>query len=157
MLKQLDKALKNFGLLDVLLLQALKVVEKEAGSVSLGVGDTVTLKAIDEFDTKPHIKDKKKQLPKIVQAFNDHHWTDISEADTIRFKQMNGDIADEDMTETLHDNPPDIDYATYHYVLFQDTIRMLKRDNKIKSIVLADAGARDKAKLHFFNRTLRKA
>ncbi len=115
------------------------------------------MKAIDEFDTKPHIKDKKKQLPKIVQAFNDHHWTDISEADTIRFKQMNGDSADEDMTETLHDNPPDIDYATYHYVLFQDTIRMLKRDNKIKSIVLADAGARDKAKLHFFNRTLRKA
>ena len=70
---------------------------------------------------------------------------------------MNGDITDEDMTETLHDKPPDIDYAAYHHAFFQGTIRMLKRDNKIKSIMLTDADAWDKATLHFFNRTLRKA
>ena len=60
MLNQPDKALKNFGLLDVLRLQALKVVEKEASSVSLGAVDTVTLKAIDEFDTKSYTEDEKK-------------------------------------------------------------------------------------------------
>lgn len=61
------------------------------------------------------------------------------------------------MTETLHDKPPDIDYAAYHHAFFQGTIRMLKRDNKIKSIVLNDADARDKATRHFFNRAYIKA
>ena len=70
---------------------------------------------------------------------------------------MNGDITDEDMTEPLHDKLPDIDYAAYHHAFFQGTIRMLKRDNKIKSIVLTDADARDKATLHFFNRAHIKA
>lgn len=142
---------------DMLRLQAFKVVEKQAGSASLSAGDAEALKAISEFGAKPYTEDEKKELSEIVKAFNDRHGTDFSEADMIRFEQVNREIMDEDMTEMLRNNPPDVVYTAFRDAFFQGAIRMFQRDNEMKNIVLTDAEARDKATRHFFNRALREA
>ena len=142
---------------DMLQLQAFKVEKKEEGSASLGAGDTEALKAISEFGAKPYTEDEKKELSEIVKAFNDRHGTEFSEADMIRFEQVNREIMDDDMTEMLRNNPPDVVYAAFRDAFFQGAIRMFQRDNEMKNIVLTDAEARDKATKHFFNRAIRTA
>lgn len=142
---------------DMLRLQAFKVEQKEAGSASLSAGDTEALKAISEFGAKPYTEDEKKELSEIVRAFNDRHGTEFTEGDMIRFEQVNREIMDEDMTEMLRNNPPDVVYAAFRDAFFQGAIRMFQRDNEMKNIVLTDAEARDKATRHFFNRALREA
>lgn len=142
---------------DMLRLQAFKVEQKEAGSASLSAGDTEALKAISEFGAKPYTEDEKKELSEIVRAFNDRHGTEFTESDMIRFEQVNREIMDEDMTEMLRNNPPDVVYAAFRDAFFQGAIRMFQRDNEMKNIVLTDAEARDKATRHFFNRALREA
>ncbi|TCO75817.1 type I restriction endonuclease subunit R [Chromatocurvus halotolerans] len=142
---------------DMLRLQAFKVDKKEEGSASLAAGDTEALNAISEFGAKPYTDDEKKELSEIVKAFNDRHGTEFSEADMIRFEQVNRDIVDEDMTEMLRNNPPDVVYAAFRDAFFQGAIRMFQRDNEMKNIVLTDAEARDKATRHFFNRAVREA
>lgn len=142
---------------DMLRLQAFKVDQKEQGSASLSPGDTQALAAISEFGAKPYNEDEKKELSEIVQAFNDRHGTQFSEADMIRFEQVNRDILDEDLTEMLRNNPPDVVYSAFAQAFFQGAIRMFQRDNEMRNIVLSDPEARDKATRHFFNRALREA
>lgn len=142
---------------EMLRLQAFKVEQKEAGNASLNAGDTEALKAISEFGAKPYTEDEKKELSEIVQSFNERHGTDFIEADMVRFEQVNRDIMDENMTEMLRNNPPDVVYAAFRDAFFQGAIRMFQRDNEMKNIVLTDAEARDKATRHFFNRALREA
>lgn len=141
---------------DMLRLQAFKVEQKEAGSASLAAGETEALKAISEFGAKPYTEDEKKELSEIVKAFNERHGTEFSEADMIRFEQVNREIMDEDMTEMLRNNPPDVVYAAFRDAFFQGAIRMFQRDNEMRNIVLTDAEARDKATRYFFNRALRE-
>lgn len=141
---------------DMLQLQAFKVVEKEKGNASLSPGDTEALKAISEFGAKPYTEDEKKELSEIVKAFNDRHGTEFSESDIIRFEQVNREILNEDMTEMLRNNPPDVVYSAFRDAFFQGAIRMFQRENEMRNIVLTDAEARDKATRHFFNRALRE-
>ena len=141
---------------DMLRLQAFKVERKEAGSASLAAGDTEALKAISEFGAKPYTEDEKKELSEIVDAFNERHGTEFTEADMIRFEQVNREILDEDLSEMLRNNPPDVVYAAFRDAFFQGAIRMFQRDNEMRNIVLTDAEARDKATRHFFNRALRE-
>ena len=141
---------------DMLRLQAFKVVEKEKGSASLSPGDKEPLRSISEFGAKPYTEDEKKELSEIVKAFNERHGTEFTEADMIRFEQVNREILDEDMTEMLRNNPPDVVYAAFRDAFFQGAIRMFQRDNEMRNIVLTDAEARDKATRHFFNRALRE-
>ena len=140
----------------MLRLQAFKVERKEAGSASLAAGDTEALKAISEFGAKPYTEDEKKELSEIVDAFNERHGTEFTEADMIRFEQVNREILDEDLSEMLRNNPPDVVYAAFRDAFFQGAIRMFQRDNEMRNIVLTDAEARDKATRHFFNRALRE-
>ena len=94
---------------EMLRLQAFKVEQKEAGSASLSAGDAEALKAISEFGAKPYTEDEKKELSEILEAFNERHGTDFTEADMIRFEQVNREILDEDMSEMLRNlpqNPP---------------------------------------------------
>jgi len=142
---------------DMLRLQAFKVENKEHGSASLSPGDRAALKAISEFGAKPYTEDEQKELSEIVKAFNERHGTDFSEADMIRFEQVNRDIMDEDLTEMLRNNPPDVVYTAFAQAFFQGAIRMFQKDNEMRNIVLTDAEARDKATRHFFNRALREA
>lgn len=142
---------------DMLRLQAFKVDQKEQGSASLSPGDTQALKAISEFGAKEYTEDERKELSEIVRAFNDRHGTEFSEADMIRFEQVNREILDEDLTEMLRNNPPDVVYTAFAQAFFQGAIRMFQRDNEMRNIVLTDAQAREKATRHFFNRALREA
>lgn len=142
---------------DMLMLQAFKVENKEQGSASLSAGDHTALKAINEFGAKPYTEDEQKELSEIVKAFNERHGTKFSEADMIRFEQVNRDIMDDDLTDMLRNNPPDVVYAAFAQAFFQGAIRMFQKDNEMRNVVLTDAEARDKATRHFFNRALREA
>jgi type I restriction enzyme R subunit len=142
---------------DMLRLQAFKVENKEQGSASLSPGDRAALKAISEFGAKPYTEDEQKELSEIVKAFNERHGTNFTEEDMIRFEQVNREIMDDDLTEMLRNNPPDVVYTAFAQAFFQGAIRMFQRDNEMRNIVLTDADARDKATRHFFNRALREA
>lgn len=141
---------------DMLRLQAFKVKKKQEGSASLSPGDGEALKAITEFGAKPYTEDEKKELSEIVKAFNERHGTDFTDADMIRFEQVNHEILDDDMTEMLRNNPPDVVYAAFQDAFFKGAIRMFQRDNEMRNIVLTDPEARNKATRHFFNRALRE-
>jgi type I restriction enzyme R subunit len=142
---------------DMLRLQAFKVVQKEEGSASLSPGEADPLQAIKEFGAKPYTEDEKKELSEIVKTFNDRHGTNFTEADMIRFEQVNREVLNDDMTEMLRNNPPDVVYAAFRDAFFQGAIRMFQRDNEMRNIVLTDAKAREQATRHFFNRALRQS
>ncbi|MEP3040724.1 MAG: type I restriction endonuclease [Roseibium sp.] len=142
---------------DMLKLQAFKVKQKEKGKASLSPGNSAALKAISEFGAKPYTEDEQKELSEIVKAFNERHGTDFTEEDMIRFEQVNREIMDEDLSEMMRNNPPDVVYSAFSQAFFQGAIRMFQKDNEMRNIVLTDADARDKATRHFFNRALREA
>lgn len=142
---------------DMLHLQKFKVKQKEEGSASLSPGERAALKAISEFGAKPYTEDEQKELSEIVKAFNDRHGTEFSEEDMVRFERVNREIMDDDLTEMLRNNPPDVVYTAFSQAFFQGAIRMFQKDNEMRNIVLTDAEARDKATRHFFSRALREA
>jgi type I restriction enzyme R subunit len=142
---------------DMLRLQAFKLDQKEQGSASLSSGDTKPLKAISEFGAKPYSEDETKELSEILKAFNDRHGTEFTEEDMLRFERVNREILDEDMSEMLRNNPPDVVYAAFAQAFFQGSIRMFQKDNEMRNIVLSDPRAREQATRHFFNRALREA
>jgi len=106
---------------------------------------------------KKTVEVRRKDLSELVQAFNDQHGTRFSEADMIRFERVKQDILDDDLSEMLRNNPPDVVYSAFADAFFQGAIRMFRRDNEMRNIVLSDPEARDKATRHFFNRALREA
>lgn len=140
---------------DMLRLQKFKVVQKEVGSASLTSGARQPLTAIGEFGARPYSEEERRELSEIVKSFNDRHGTDFKDEDIIRFEQVNRDILDDDLTEMLRNNPPDVVYAAFRDAFFQGAIKMFQRDGEMQSIILTDAAARDKATRHFFNRALR--
>lgn len=141
---------------DMLRLQAFKIVKKEEGSASLPRGFSEPLQAIYEFGAKPYTEDEERSLSEIVQSFNERHGTNFSKEDFLRFEQVNSEILDEDMTEMLRNNPPDVVFSAFSQAFFKGAIQMFQRDNEMKSIILSDATARDQAIRHFFNRALRE-
>jgi type I restriction enzyme R subunit len=141
---------------DMLRLQAFKVEQTEAGDASLSPGNCTALKPISEFAAKPYTEDEKRSLAEIIQTFNDRHGTLFTEADFLRFERVNHEILDEDMTEMLRNNPPDVVFSAFSEAFFQGAIRMFQRDNEMKNIVLSDPRVRDQAIRHFFARALRE-
>ncbi|MFZ4603344.1 MAG: type I restriction endonuclease subunit R [Caulobacterales bacterium] len=141
---------------EMITLSAFKVVQKEDGSASLAPGDKQALTPITAFGAKPYTEDERRELSEIVKAFNDRHGTQFTEADMLRFEQVNRDILDENLSEMLKNNAPDVVYNAFAQAFFQGAIRMFQRDSEMQNIVLTDAGAREKATRHFFNRALRE-
>ena len=141
---------------EMLRLQAFRVEQKEAGRASLSPGEAEALAAIGEFGANPYTEDEKRELSEIVRAFNERHGTQFSEADMIRFEQVNQEILDEDLSAMLRNNPPDVVYSTFSEAFFQGAIRMFQREKEMRNIVLSDSEAREKATRHFFNRALRE-
>jgi type I restriction enzyme R subunit len=142
---------------DMLRLQAFKIEQKEGGSASLSPGDRAVLKPISEFAAKPYTEDEKRSLAEIIQTFNERHGTQFTEADFLRFEQVNREILDEDMTEMLRNNPPDVVFSAFSQAFFEGAIRMFQRDNEMKNIVLSDPEVRAQAIKHFFGRAMRQA
>ena len=106
---------------------------------------------------KPYTEDEERSLSEIIKAFNERHGTAFTKEDFLRFEQVNREILDEDMTDMLRNNPPDVVYGVFSQAFFQGAIRLFHRDNEMKSIVLSDSEAREGATRHFFNRALREA
>jgi len=142
---------------EMLRLQAFKVEQKAAGNASLSPGDHATLKPISEFAAKPYTEEEKRSLAEIIHTFNERHGTQFTEADFLRFEQVNREILDEDMTEMLRNNPPDVVFSAFSQAFFQGAIKMFQRDNEMKNIVLSDPEVRAQAIRHFFGRALRQA
>ena len=141
---------------DMLELQAFRVEQKEQDDASLNPGEKQPLRPIVEFGAKPYTEDEEKSLSEIVKAFNDRHGTDFTEVDMLRFEQVNREILDDDMTDMLRNNPPDVVYSAFSQAFFQGAIRQFQRDTEMKNIVLTDPEAREKAIKHFFARALRE-
>ncbi len=141
---------------EMIKLSAFKIVEKEEGSASLSAGDTQALSAITAFGAKPYTEDERKELSEIVKAFNDRHGTQFTEADMVRFEAVNREILDDNLSEMLRNNAPDVVYNAFSQAFFQGAIRMFQRDSEMQNIVLTDATAREKATRYFFNRALRE-
>ncbi|MEL6725605.1 MAG: DEAD/DEAH box helicase family protein, partial [Pseudomonadota bacterium] len=141
---------------DMLRLHAFKVVQKEQGSASLSPGDKEALKAISEFGAKPYTEDEQRELSEIVKAFNDRHGTEFTEDDFVRYEPTYKATLDDDMTDMLRNNAPDVVYSAFSQAFFQGAIRMFQRDNDMRDIVLTDPAARDKLIRFFFNRALRE-
>ena len=141
---------------DMLRLQAFRVEQKEQGAATLGPGDTEALTPISEFAAKPYTEEEERSLSEIIKTFNDRHGTTFTREDFIRFEQVNREIMDDDLTEMLRNNPPDVVFSAFSEAFFKGAIRMFQRDNEMKSIVLSDTEARDRATRHFFNRALRE-
>lgn len=70
---------------------------------------------------------------------------------------MQRDVLDEDMLEMLKNNPSDVVYGAFSQALFHGMVRIFQQDNEMKSIVMTDEDARDKAIRHFFKRAQRQA
>ena len=141
---------------DMLRLQAFRVEQKEEGAASLGPGATETLTPISEFAAKPYTEEEERSLSEIIKVFNDRHGTAFTREDFLRFERVNREIMDDDLTEMLRNNPPDVVFSAFSEAFFKGAIKMFQRDNEMKSIVLSDAQARDRATRHFFNRALRE-
>lgn len=141
---------------EMLKLSAFKVTQKQDGSASLSAGETKALTAISGFGAKPYTEDERRELSEIVKAFNDKHGTQFTEEDMVRFEAVNREILDENLSEMLRNNAPDVVYNAFAQAFFQGAIKMFQRDSEMRNIVLTDAEARDKATRHFFNRALRE-
>ena len=59
----------------------------------------------------------------------------------LRFEQVNREILNDDMSEMLRNNPPDVVYAAFAEAFFQGAIRMFRRDNEMRNIVLTEKEA----------------
>ena len=141
---------------DMIRLAAFRVQEtKGPYDASLSPGDRQELGPISEFGAKPYTDDEERSLSEIIRTFNERHGTEFTKADFLRFEQVNQEILDEDMTEMLRNNPPDVVFSAFSEAFYRGAIRMFQRDNEMKNIVLSDAQARDQAIRHFFNRALR--
>lgn len=103
----------------MLRLHAFRVEQKEDGDASLSAADSAVLGAISEFGAKPYTEDERKELSELVKSFNDRHGTAFSEADMLRFEQVNREIVDEDLTEMLRNNPPDVVYSAFSQAFFR--------------------------------------
>src|SRR5229473_155450 len=141
---------------DMLRLQAFRVEQKEEGRASVTPGDRQPLTAISEFAAKPYTEDEEKTLSEIVKSFNDRHGTQFAKEDFLRFEQVNREILDEDMSEMLRNNPPDVVYSAFSHAFFQGAIRLFQRENRLQDIVMTDPEVRNQAIRHFFNRALRE-
>lgn len=141
---------------DMLRLQAFRVEQKEQGSASLHPGDIKALTPISEFAAKPYTEEEERSLSEIIEAFNERHGTEFTREDFLRFEQVNREIMDEDLTEMLRNNPPDVVFSAFSQAFFKGAIKMFQRDNEMKNIVLSDPQAREQAIRHFFNRALRE-
>lgn len=141
---------------DMLRLQAFKVEQKQQGSASLQPGDTAPLQPISEFGAKPYTEDEARSLSEIIQSFNERHGTQFTADDFLRFEQVNQEILDDDMSAMLRNNAPDVAYGAFRERFFAGAIRRFQRDNEMRSVMMTDAEARERAIRHFFNRALRE-
>ncbi len=143
---------------DMLELHAFKIKQlTEAQDVSLKPGETESLRAIREFAAKPYSADEQKSLSEIIKSFNDRFGTQFTDADFLRYEQVNQEILDPAMVQMLRNNPRDVVYNAFKEAFFAGAIKLFQRDAEMRSIVTSDPDARDKAIRFFFDRAYTQA
>ena len=60
-----------------------------------------------------YTEEEERSLSEIIQAFNDRHGTAFTREDFIRFERVNREIMDDDLTEMLRYNPPDVVFSAF--------------------------------------------
>ena len=141
---------------DMLALRKFRIEEKDCGDGSLSPGDHEALKAIEEFGAKPYTEDEQKELSEIVKAFNDRHGTEFTETDMLRYEGVKQDIMDDDLTEMLRNNAPDVVYNAFRQAYFMGAIKSFGRDTEMKNIFMQDEEVRERVIKHMFNRAMRE-
>ena len=86
--------------------------------IKLDPGDTEALTPISEFAAKPYTEEEERSLSEIIKTFNDRHGTTFTREDFIRFEQVNREIMDDDLTEVLRNNPPDVVFSAFSEAFF---------------------------------------
>jgi len=143
---------------DMLELHAFKIKQLTgAQDASLKPGDTVALPAIREFAARPYSAEEEKSLSEIIKSFNDRHGTRFTDADFLRYEQVNQEILDPAMIQMLRSNPRDVVYNAFREAFFAGAIKLFQRDAEMRSIVTSDPVARDNAIRFFFDRAFRQA
>jgi type I restriction enzyme R subunit len=142
---------------DMLTLSAFRLEQGEYGRASLQPGEVSELQPITEFGANPYTEEEERSLSEIIESFNERHGTNFSREDFLRFERVNREIMDEDMTEMMRNNPPDVVYNTFSQAFFRGMVQMFQQDNEMKSIVMTDPEAREQATRHFFKRAQRQA
>ncbi|CUH47432.1 hypothetical protein [Ruegeria atlantica] len=142
---------------DMLTLQKFKIGEKKRSDASLSPGDHLALKAIEEFGAKPYTEDEQKELSEIVKAFNDRHGTDFTEANMLRYEGVKQNIMDDDLTEMLRNNAPDVVFNAFKQAYFMGAIKSFGSDAEMKNIFMQDEDVRERVIKHMFNRAMREA
>ncbi len=140
---------------DMLDMQAFKLEQKQQGSASLAPGEGTALEPISEFGATPYSEDEQKELSEIVAAFNNRHGTDFSEDDMVRVERVAHAIIDQNLLDTLRNNPSDVSYGTFADALHQGVIDEMKTGGQIFKIMLNDPEMREKISRHYFQRALR--
>jgi len=141
---------------EMIRLQAFKVEQKEHTDASLSAGDNEPLNAISEFGAQPYSEDEQKELSQIVKAFNDRHGTEFTEDDFVRYEPTYRETLDDNMTEMLKNNAPDVVYSAFSQAFFQGAIKSFQNDSNMRDIVLTDSAAREKLIRFFFNKAIRE-
>ena len=141
---------------DMLALQKFRIEEKECGDASLSAGDQKDLKAIEDFGANPYTEDEQKELSEIVKAFNERHGTEFTEADMLRYEGVKQDIMNDDLTEMLRNNAPDVVYNAFKQAYFMGAIKSFGRDTEMKNIFMQDEEVRERIIKHMFNRAMRE-
>ena len=142
---------------DMLKLEAFKLNVGEAGSASPQPEDITKLDPITEFGVNTYTEEEERSLSQIIESFNERHGTQFSREDFLRFERVTRDVMDEEMTEMVRNNPPDVVYNAFSQSFFQHMVRMFQNDREMQNIVMRDPEAREQATRHFFARAQRQA
>ncbi len=123
---------------EMIRLSKLRIEEKETGSATPEVGDTVPLDGITAFgvNAKPS-EDEEKELSQIIKDFNDRHGTEFTEDDLIRIGMQAEKVANE-MSAVIKNNPVDVSLETFADKLFDKMAEVRESEKDLDNIMTSD-------------------
>ena len=119
-------------------LSKLRIEEKENGSATPDVGDSVPLDGITAFgvNTKPS-EDEEKELSQIIRDFNNRHGTEFTEDDLFRIGMQAEKVANE-MSAVIKNNPVDVSLETFADKLFDKMAEVRESEKDLDNIMTSD-------------------
>lgn len=123
---------------EMIRLSKLRIEEREKGSATPEVGDTVPLDGITAFgvNAKPS-EDEEKELSQIIKDFNDRHGTEFTEDDLIRIGMQAEKVANE-MSAVIKNNPVDVSLETFADKLFDKMAEVRESEKDFDNIMTSD-------------------
>lgn len=125
---------------DMIRLSKLRIEEKETGSATPDIGDSLPLEGITAFgvNTKPS-EDEEKELSQIIKDFNERHGTEFTEDDLIRIGVQAEKLANEPhMSQIIKNNPTDVALDYFANELFGRMAEVRQSEKDLDSIMTSD-------------------